>query len=102
MWSQCAHNHISWPRSFTAGVRSTRVEWHIGQCFIDGIRSNANLVNRHTGHSSLSRELFVRSVGRAVTDTFSVAPHDEHPRNDEFKLVDVTFFESLRSKVNTL
>jgi hypothetical protein len=104
MWSQWEQNHISSPDSFTARVRSTRLELHIGHgSGDDGIRSNANFVNRHTGHKSLSRRLSAGSVGRvALTDAFSVVPHDEHSRNPVFKVVDSTFVKWLRSKVNTL
>jgi hypothetical protein len=103
MWSQCEQNHISSPTSFTARVRTTRLELHIGQFSAGGIRSSANFVSRHTGHRSSSRKLFIGSVGRvAVTDAFSVVPHDEHLRNAGFEVVGMTLFKSLRSKVNTL
>ena len=81
----------------------TRLELHIGQSSDGGIRSNANFVKRQTGHNSSSRRLLVRRVGRvAITDKFSVVPHDEHLCNAGVEVVDVTFFKSLKSKVNTL
>src|SRR5437762_7485634 len=103
MWSQCEQNRICSPTSFTARVRTTRLELHIGQFSGDGIRSNANFVNRQTGHNSPSRKLFAESVKRVVaTDAFSVVPHDEHSCNAGFEVVSLTLFKSLRSKVNTL
>ena len=105
MWSQCEHNHISWPFSLRARVRTTRVERHIGQSSEDaGICSNAVLVRRHTGQNagSLSELLVAAESWVAIPDVFSVVPHNEHFRNVEFEFVEMTCVESIRSKVYTL
>jgi len=98
MWSQCVQNHISWPDSFRARVRTTRVERHIGQSSGGGTRSI-----RQTGQNSSSRELSVGSVVRAgVTNVVNRVAHDGHVRNLEVQVVDVGLFEYVRSKVYTL
>jgi len=100
MWSQCEQNHISSPISLTARVRTARLELHIGQFSGGGIRSNANFVNRQTGHNSSSSKLFPGGVGTVAVTEFSVAPHDEQHRNGDVGFIDAVFFELIGSKVN--